>query len=105
MPSRRWTLTLVACLALGWASGAAAQEPTEEEMLQLLEALQDTVEALDEAPAPRDTLGGVIPAADPLYNQLLEGAAEDTLEAGQGPILYRGQRLVFYPESEVIVLE
>lgn len=58
------------------------------------------------ARAPGDTLSGDIPEPDEIYGILAAG--QDTAAApgpGGGPIEYRGQRLVFYPEGEVIVLE
>ncbi len=55
----------------------------------------------DPAPARR---GAAIPQPDMIYQALL-GRADTTAAAGQGPITYRGERLVFYPESEIIVLE
>ncbi|HUP02083.1 MAG TPA: putative LPS assembly protein LptD, partial [Gemmatimonadota bacterium] len=58
-------------------------------------------------PTAGDTLTGQIPDADEIYT-ILSAGARDTIRApgpGGGPIEYRGQRLVFYPSGEVIVLE
>lgn len=44
-----------------------------------------------------------IPQADPLYQSLL--GEPDTAAPGEGPITYQGERLVFYPRGEVIVLQ
>lgn len=65
--------------------------------------------AQEEADAgqPADTLlGGEIPEPDDTYRILL--GRQDTASvpgAGAGPVQYRGERLVFYPQGEVIVLE
>lgn len=58
------------------------------------------------APPAGDTLSGRIPEPDELYGVLAAG--QDTAAApgaDAGPVEYRGQRLIFYPQSEVIVLE
>ncbi len=53
-----------------------------------------------------DTLAGQIPEPDDTYRILL-GARDTTTVPGEGggPVQYEGQRLTFYPDGEVIVLE
>ncbi|MFN2384602.1 MAG: putative LPS assembly protein LptD, partial [Gemmatimonadota bacterium] len=63
----------------------------------------------------RDSTGAGIPAPDALYRQLLAGTEADptavpdsaapVIGAEGGPIEYRGNRLIFYPEAEILVLE
>lgn len=91
MPSRIvLAVVATAVLMLGRADIGRSQEPAAE-------APPDPIVA-------QDTLTGTIPSPDPLYQTLLQGAERD-VRPGEGPIVYRGLRLVFYPESEVIVLE
>lgn len=45
-----------------------------------------------------------IPEPDPLYRRLV-GEPDTTAPGGEGPITYRSERLVFYPRTEIIVLE
>jgi hypothetical protein len=82
-----WALASVAVLLLALTAPLAAQEEDAET-------------------APGDTLRGEVPEPDEVYRTL--AGEQDTARApgpGGGPIKYRGQRLVFYPEGEVIVLE
>ncbi len=53
------------------------------------------------APAP---VGG-IPEPDPLYRTLVGERDTTAPPTGEGPITYRSERLVFYPQTEIIVLE
>jgi hypothetical protein len=55
--------------------------------------------------AAGDTLTGAVPPPDELYDRLLEGADTTAVAVEGAPIRYQGDRLVFYPEGEVIVLE
>lgn len=96
MPSRRLLLSAaVASLCIGLSPWVAAAQEAERG-----EAPADTAGA--------DTLPvGEIPEPDETYRILL--GAQDTTAVvpgeGGGPVQYEGQRLVFYPEGEVIVLE
>ncbi len=83
-------------------------EPSDEAPAEEAPA-DDEREAAAEAAAEAavDTLlTGDIPEPDDTYRILL--GRQDTASvpgAGAGPVQYEGQRLVFYPEGEVIVLE
>ncbi|HKY60019.1 MAG TPA: putative LPS assembly protein LptD [Gemmatimonadota bacterium] len=98
MHSRRHFLLPAGFLvALAWSGGLLAQEPEAD-----LPGAADTT-----GPAEADTLlGGEIPEPDDTYRILL-GAQDTTGLPGSagGPVQYEGQRLVFYPDGEVIVLE
>lgn len=74
------------------ATGMRAGEPSEAE------------EGAPEAGVPAVGPGG-IPQPDPLYRSLVGGRDTTAGVETEGPISYRGERLEFYPESEVIVLE
>ncbi len=94
---------LLAALLLALPAAARAQVPGVEALRGLGRALGDTTRAGQEA--RRDTvLSGSIPQGDALFTRILERSKKDTL-AGEAAISYRGLRLAFYPESEVILLE
>lgn len=99
MPSRSLLLSvLVVALGIGGSPWAAAAQEAEPEG----EAPADTA-----GPAGPDTIAmGEIPEPDDTYRILL-GVRDTAAVPGQGggPVQYEGQRLVFYPEGEVIVLE
>lgn len=108
MPNRATLIALMIAASSGvWVDEARGQEPTEQQILEALRAVgADTLvgQLPDTTRAADDTLSGAIPPPDPLYQRLEEAAAGEE-ELGSGPILYQGRRLVFYPQSEVIVLE
>ncbi|HUF90239.1 MAG TPA: putative LPS assembly protein LptD, partial [Gemmatimonadota bacterium] len=56
-------------------------------------------------PAPGESPAGRVPPPDALYQRLLEGADTTGVVVEGAPIRYHGNRLVFYPQGEVIVLE
>ncbi|HUG88833.1 MAG TPA: putative LPS assembly protein LptD, partial [Actinomycetota bacterium] len=56
-------------------------------------------------PAPGEPPAGRVPPPDALYQRLLEGADTTGVMVEGAPIRYQGNRLVFYPQGEVIVLE
>jgi hypothetical protein len=97
--SRRRLACLLALAALA-IPGVARAQVTVEEPAQV--PAEDQAQLSGQQP---DSLSGTIPAADALYDRIVEGAAADTLPPGEGIIVYRGIRLVFYPKSEIIVLE
>lgn len=90
--------------AMGEDAVAAPEAPEEE-------ARPAPAAGLEAAPADTADPGAPAPGAppppepDPTYRSLME-AGDDTGVAGeQRPISYSGQRLRFYPGSEVILLE
>ena len=109
------TLALTLALALT-AATAHAQEEGDPTGGRAGEAVPDTTESVT-PPTAGDTLTGDIPEPDEIYTILSgttpgaappDGAPPDTIQAPGpegGPLEYRGQRLVFYPVGEVIVLE
>ena len=58
-----------------------------------------------EGRAPGDTLSGEVPPPDALYERLVADTDTTAVAVEGAPIEYRGSRLVFYPQGEVIVLE
>jgi hypothetical protein len=80
----RPTVLIVVLLVLGWADVGRGQEEV-----------------------PDDGLPGTIPSPDETYEILMNrDSSGDSLPGPSGgPIEYQGQRLLFYPEGEVILLE
>lgn len=69
------------------------------------EGAPDTLHGAPPRAGPEAPTAANAPEADPTYKTLV-GQPDTTLAGtGRGPILYSGNRLVFYPQSEVIVLE
>src|SRR5688572_483265 len=66
---------------------------------------QVPADTVDEDSPAADTLSGSIPPMDELFTRIVEGAEDEETPLDEGAITYRGLRLVFYPQSEVIVLE
>jgi len=92
-------------LLAAWPAAGRAQIPGVEGLRRLGQAMGDTTRAQQTFQADT-TVSGSIPPADELYTRILDRARRDTTESGvDPPIVYRGLRLVFYPQAEVIVLE
>ncbi|MDX1623709.1 MAG: putative LPS assembly protein LptD [Gemmatimonadota bacterium] len=128
---RGWLVASAVLAALATAPPAArAQEPMPslEELLENAKTAEDSIAITEDYRAARvmrdrrreergelrpvrETRGeaptgggeGQPPAPDPLYERLV--GQPDTAEMGEGAITYRGRRLVFYPQTEVIVLQ
>jgi hypothetical protein len=97
-----------ALLLLAAPAAARAQIPGVEGLRRLGQAMGDTTRSRTGITFPADTTtSGDIPPADELYTRILQNAKADTtgVPGDDAPIVYRGVRLVFYPQSEVIVLE
>ncbi|HUP18898.1 MAG TPA: putative LPS assembly protein LptD [Gemmatimonadota bacterium] len=89
------------------ATGLRGAAPGEEEPARAepRPRRDETPADRGEGPGPdggRPARSAAIPRGDAVYDIL---AARADTTAGQGPITYSGERLVFYPETEVIVLE
>jgi hypothetical protein len=80
----RSTVLMVVLLVLGWTDSGRGQEEI-----------------------PDDGLVGTIPSPDETYEILMNraGGSDSLPGPSGGPIEYQGQRLLFYPEGEVILLE
>ncbi|MGH7562849.1 MAG: LPS-assembly protein LptD, partial [Gemmatimonadota bacterium] len=113
-PTRTLLLSLLLVGAILLPGAAFGQEEEAETGRMQVQPAEEEEAARQGEPEPipgdggtADTLpGGDIPEPDETYQILLGG--QDTASvpgAGAGPVQYRGERLVFYPESEVIVLE
>jgi len=82
--------------------GIVAEEPQE---VPDRPAGEPRTEAPAGRRAPGDTLSGGVPPPDAIYERLLEGADTTGIAIEGAPIRYQGNRLVFFPQGEVIVLE
>lgn len=87
------------------AQGMQAQRAGVEETEQPRRGDRNVPPAdqVEDAEEDRQSVVG-IPDPDPLYRTLV-GERDTTAVGGTGPITYRSERLVFYPRTEIIVLE
>lgn len=109
MLSRRWVPALAAAIIFLAASPARAQEEEKRDpptQADLEESAELRAEADDLVAQSGDTLSGSIPPPDELYSRL-RGEDPDRPVIGQqvGAIEYQGQRLVLYPEPQIIILD